>query len=203
MAEETTTTGQEAEAQAGASDATVNTEAVKPEQMIPKSRFDEVNKRLHALEAERAKDVKARDEAERKRLEDDQKWQDLYKKEAAAREERDAQIAAMQATQRQAATRASISKAAADFADPDDAWRFIDPDSLQVDDAGNVTNAKQVVDELAKSKPYLLKAAKPAPGVQPGPRPVGGGQVSDAEINAFAGQYNVMPRYVKQVTTGA
>jgi hypothetical protein len=59
--------------------------------------------------------------------------------------------------------RAEIRSAAASrLADPDDAFRFIDMNAIEVDDDGNVNRESltSALDELLTSKPYLSNAAQ-------------------------------------------
>jgi len=178
-----------------------NTEA-PAEHMIPKTRFDEVNKKLRELEAAQAKAAKEREEAERVRLVEQQKYQELYESERKRAADMESQVEQMREAQRRATVQASIRQAAqaAGFADPADAVQFIAEDALQVDEDGAVTNAQQLIDALAQSKPYLLAATKAAPGIQPGPKPTGRAEAhSDEEIRLFAARFGVRPEYVKQV----
>lgn len=82
-ASEATTQGQ-----APASTAAVpNTTETPAEHMIPKSRFDEVNEKLRKLEADAAKQAKAQQEADEKRLSEQQQWQQLADQRKAKVEE--------------------------------------------------------------------------------------------------------------------
>lgn len=90
-------------------------------------------------------------------------------KQAARVAELEAQIAQAQAdaqTQMEAANRRLIQSAlvaeatAAKFHKPEDAPRFVDMDALKVDDAGNVTGAKDAIKALAKEREYLVNTAK-------------------------------------------
>lgn len=178
-----------------------NTEA-PAEHMIPKSRFDEVSRKLRELEAAQAKVVQEREEAERVRLIEQQKYQELYESERKRAAEYESQMAQLRDEQRKAAIQTAIRQAAqaAGFADPADAMQFIAEDALQVDEDGAVTNAQQLIDALAQSKPYLLAETKAAPGIQPGPKPTGRAEAhSDEEIRLFAARFGVRPEYVKQV----
>lgn len=56
----------------------------------------------------------------------------------------------------------------AGFLNPADAYSLLDPNSVQVDDDGNVTGAADAVAALAKAKPYLLRA-KTAPNINAAP----------------------------------
>lgn len=57
--------------------------AAPAEPMIPKSRFDEVNKRLKEIEKQQAETAKAREEAERKAAEEQGNWRKLYEDQQA------------------------------------------------------------------------------------------------------------------------
>ena len=79
--------------------------------------------------------------------------------------ELEAQIAQAQAdaqAQMKAANRRLIQSAlvaeatAARFHKPEDAYRFVDMDALKVDDAGNVSGAKDAIKTLAKERSYLV-----------------------------------------------
>jgi hypothetical protein len=104
MTEETLTTQETPEQQPAtpqpepASPAEAQTTEQPPEQehMIPKSRFDEINTRLKKMESEAAKAAKAQAEAERKALEEQNKFQELYEKEKAEREKALAEMEALQ-----------------------------------------------------------------------------------------------------------
>ncbi|HBX22664.1 MAG TPA: scaffolding protein [Desulfotomaculum sp.] len=62
----------------------------------------------------------------------------------------------------------------AGFVDPADAVALVDKASVQVDDQGNVTGAKEAVETLAKAKPHLVGTGKP--GGSPGSLGNGGQQ---------------------------
>jgi len=66
------------------------------EHMIPKSRFDEINNELKRLKAEQDKAAKAQSEAERKALEEQNKYKELYEKEIQEREKAMAAVKAME-----------------------------------------------------------------------------------------------------------
>lgn len=67
-----------------------------------------------------------------------------------------------------------------DFADPSDAFRMLDVSTLEVDDSGRVQGLDAALQELAKSKPYLVKRNTPAYSPT---NPTGGAPgMSDADI---------------------
>lgn len=122
MADETTNTATETdatpEAQATANTAAepTQTETAPAEVMIPKTRFDQVNDRLKAIEAEAAKAKKAQADAETQALAEQGKYKELFEKQQA-------ELAAAQATaranelrllQRDAATEAKLPAALAE-----------------------------------------------------------------------------------------
>lgn len=203
MAEQDAGQGQpvaQGDSQLGAAPAAAENTGAPAEHMIPKARFDEVNKRLRELEAAAASAEKTREAAERKRMEEQQEFRELYETERQRAADMESQVTALRETQRQATIHANLRQAAqaAGFADPEDAVHFIAADQLQADESGAVANAKQMIEALAKSKPYLLATAQPAPGVQPGPKQAGTGAPSDAEVREFAARYGVRPEFVKQ-----
>lgn len=112
------------------------------------SDYDEVKskaERLDELEAEQQSDLeKAQTEAERLRQENEQ----LKQQEAASRRRRALERAAAEAK----------------FHDPADAAAQIDQDRLEVDDDGNVTNAGELVADLAERKQYLVRTDDGAGG---------------------------------------
>lgn len=84
-------------------------------------------------------------------------------KEKAAREKAEADSKAVLETANKRLVDAEIKVLAKDagFADVTDAVALIDRTSIQVDDQGNVTGAKEAVEALAKAKPHLLGEGKP------------------------------------------
>lgn len=63
--------------------ATQNTDTPPQEQTVPYARFKEVNDRLKALEDEQAKRQREQQEADEKRLAEQQQWQKLYESRKA------------------------------------------------------------------------------------------------------------------------
>jgi hypothetical protein len=82
MAEEQQAQAAQADAKgndkAATSAETKNTDTESPEITIPKHRYDEVSRKLKALEDERAKEVKEREQEDKKKLAAQQEWQKLY-----------------------------------------------------------------------------------------------------------------------------
>lgn len=173
MPDETTTTVPEGQTPATPPAGATQTETPPADVMIPKSRFDEVNKRLKELEATLSKTAKEREAADRAQLEEQKRFQELYESERKRAADLEARANTLAEERRQEKMHGSIRQAAqaVGFTDPEDAVRFMTPDALQVDDAGNVANARAVVESIAKNKPYLLGGSKPTPGVQAGPKP--------------------------------
>jgi len=67
------------------------------------------------------------------------------------------------------------------FADPSDAWRFVDLETLVVDDNDSVAGVDDALRALAESKPYLLGQKANQPKLAPTSLPTGGGQGETAE----------------------
>lgn len=93
---------------------------------------------------------KAADEAERKRLEDEGKWQELANKNAQTAEQ-----------YKTVALNAEIKAlaAAAGSVDPAAVAALIDKSGISVDDNLNVTGAESALNALKESKPYLFNSA--------------------------------------------
>lgn len=72
---------------------TVNTDTA--DHMIPKARFDEVNSRYRELLTQQEQAAKEREAAERKQLEEQNRFKELYEKEVAAREAAVAEMKAL------------------------------------------------------------------------------------------------------------
>jgi len=70
--------------------------------------------------------------------------------------------------------------AKANLNDPEDAYRMLDPATLDVDDSGRVSGLDEAIKELLKGKPYLLKQTS---NTYSPTNPAGGpGKQSDREI---------------------
>lgn len=69
------------------------------------------------------------------------------------------------------------------FADPDDAFRFLETEAVEWDANGNPTNIKALLDKLAKDKPYLLGGTA-ATGTAPIPRTPNGTQITREQFHA-------------------
>ena len=64
------------------------------------------------------------------------------------------------------------------FADPDDAWRFIDADAIETDEDGEPKNARKLLEDLLKAKPYLARPSGNSTNGGPPPSPKPNGAVS-------------------------
>lgn len=181
MADETTTTVAAWEQTADASAATENTgtAAAAPvsiadaEHMIPKSRFDEVNKKLRELE-------KAQTESERKAAEAQGHYKELWEKSQAdaAKAVADAQAA------KQETLRLRVTAQVPGFPA---AWA----DRLRGEtEEDMLTDAKALM--AAMPKPAAPNAnGAPGDGSKPTP-----GQLNDVERAEIAAIYNVNPKYM-------
>ena len=119
-----------------------------------KERMGQLTARAKAAERRLAEIAAAQEEAERKALEEQERFKDLYEKERAAREK--------EATARKedaVRSRFLIAAAKAGIVDPDVA--FVVAKSLPgfgavaIDDEGRVTGVDELVEALVKDKPYL------------------------------------------------
>lgn len=127
-----------------------------------------IGARLKEARQQWEKDQKdAAETAEAEKRGDYEKALAREREKAAAAEER---AAATERTARERIVRSEIRSVATElkFADPADAWRFVNPDDVTVSDAGEPTNVTALVEKLAKEKPYLVGAVPqggaPIPG---------------------------------------
>lgn len=89
-------------------------------------------------------------------------------KQAKRAAELEAQLAAMQAAQREQIVRYEVMLRAANrnVVDPEAAVKLIDLSSLEFDEEGKPTNIDKALDALLKHKPYLVKSeAAPPPNM--------------------------------------
>lgn len=187
MPDEATTTQASAapavaeQAQADASAATKNTEPTSAEQMIPKSRFDEVNNRLKAIEAESVKAAKAAQDAETKRLAEEGKYKELFEKQQAdlLAAQQVAKANELRLLQRDAATKTNLPAALADR---------LKGETLEE----MVADAQSILDALPKpTAPNINANAGMGGGL-------GAGQLTEAQINEQAVRMGVNPKLLKQ-----
>lgn len=75
------------------------------------------------------------------------------------RDEAVARATTIEQESRQRVLRADIKLTAAElkFHDPDDAYLYIDPKAIEVDDDGTPKNVKSLLEALVKAKPHLVK----------------------------------------------
>ena len=118
-------------------------------------------KAAQARLAELEKAEKKRKEAElsdKERLEGEiQELKDAQTKAEQTATDREAQV-------KQRLIRAEVRIVATElgFTDPSDAYKVADLSSVEIDDEGQVTGVKKVLEKLAKDKPYLLQAGSAA-----------------------------------------
>lgn len=155
MAEDTATTD---DAQAG-------DQTTEPEQTVPYSRFEQVNRKAKEAAAETAA-LRKETEQLRRAIEERESAGlpelDQMKKRAEKLEqerdqlarERDEATKAVQRSKRERMVQAAAQ--AQNFADPSDASAFVDLDSIE-----DERDAERAVKALAKQKAHLLKAAEP------------------------------------------
>jgi hypothetical protein len=187
MADETITT--QADQQPAATPATVTTPpagALNPEpsqeaHMIPKARFDEVNKKLKEMERAAAESDKARVLAEQTALAEQGKFKELYEAEKAEREKATTEMKKLH----QANLRREVAQTVG--LPPALASRLVG----------------ETEEELtADAKTLLATLPTPqAPNLNGGAgggdrRPAGAAMRSEAERVEFAARYNLDPRFV-------
>ncbi len=105
-------------------------------------------------ESKRANDLQAKiDEYEKAQLGEKERLE-------RERDEANAKAVKAEATARERLIRAEVRIVANElgFADPSDAWRFLDISSIELDDDGEPKDVKPSLEKLLKDKPYLAKA---------------------------------------------
>lgn len=160
-------------------------EAPKPENMVPQSRFNEVNRNYRKLQKE-LDEIKAnQQEREQAELAEKEEWKTLYEntqqelsslRETVTIREREAQ-------QERAYTGLVLAAANKGYATPEDVRNFISLEAVQFDDEGLPVNIDNLVESLAIDKPYLLGGGGSGPTGQSGtpkdPVPRGTGEQAD------------------------
>jgi hypothetical protein len=104
--------------------------------------------------------------AKAKKEADDESKSELEKEKAAReRAEAEGKSALAKANERLINAEIKIAAQISGFVDPGDAVALVDRTNVQVDDAGNITGAKEAVEALAKAKPHLIgKGSKSSVG---------------------------------------
>lgn len=188
---ETQPTGEQAatetpEAQTPAVAQTTDTGA--SEHMIPKARFDELNARAKAAEAELKKLQKAQTDAERKRAEEQGKFEDLYKDTQAKLEAAESAAREAEEKARQAELSSLRSKIAAKHKLPDLLAERLRGDTEEEIEA----DAKALAETLPKA--IVSTATDAQAGVNTRtPTPT----ISDEEIQEQAAVYGVNAQFLK------
>lgn len=118
-------------------------------------------------------------EAELKKRED----ADLSETEKLRKQLADAEAKSTKAEKdrQETLSRAVIEREAAKlrFTDPADAWKLLDAARIDYGTDGTPTNARALLEDLAKAKPYLTGAGKPAPLPGGGATPSSGVSMDD------------------------
>lgn len=165
-----------------------------------------VGELLKGLGVEKADDLKALVDAARKsesdKLSETEKAQKriegLEKAIETAKAEAKAAIEA--ANEKLLQSQVLVAAQSIGFVDPADAWLYLDRGRIKTDEAGNFGGIEEMLKEVAKAKPHLVKPqANGTLGAVPGPRGAGQKTVADEQdVNEFAAIYGVNPRYVKK-----
>jgi hypothetical protein len=150
------------------------------EPMIPKSRFDEVNNRLKAIEDENKKAAKLAQDAEAKRLADEGKYKELYDKQQAELQtaQAEAKAAAVKLMQRDIAAKTNLPLPLAER------LRGETADEMEAD-------AKAILAALPKPAAPNINANSGAGGAP------AAGQMDDAKKQQMADKYGIDPRYIQ------
>lgn len=157
----------------GANDGNNNSNDGKGEIMIPKSRFDEVNKGYQELKTWKEEQEAKAKEAEAKKLEEEGKYKELLEKEKAEKEN----LAKSLERQRKIdAVKTEAIKRGANNADV--VVKLLDLDSIKLSEDGSVDNEAIVksFDSLVESDAYLFGGSKPKNIGGEGGAPDGGSQ---------------------------
>jgi len=122
-----------------------------------KERMGQLTARAKAAERRLSEIAAAQEEAERKALEEQERYKDLYEKERSAREKE-----AVGRKEDAIRSRFLIAAAKAGIIDPDVAFvvakSLPDFGSVAMDDEGRITGVDELVETLVKDKPYLVSA---------------------------------------------
>lgn len=142
------------------------TQPEKVETSIPYERFKEVNEKKKAAEEKLAAFEAAQKAQTEKKLKEDGELQKLIEtKDAELKKiQSDFEMHKVKINEIKIEHAIEILAAQSGAADVKDIARLIDRDKISIDDTGAVKNAKEAIEALKESKPYLFAAAK-APGV--------------------------------------
>lgn len=112
----------------------------------------------------------------------------------------DAQTAMDAANEKLLKSQVQLTAQSLGFVDPSDAILYIDKTKVKVDDAGNFSGIEEMLKEIAKAKPHLVKptaggviGAQPAPHGAPKSPPE---PANEDEAKEFAAVYGVNAKYV-------
>jgi hypothetical protein len=161
---------------------------------------------LKGLGLEKAEDLKALVEAARKsesdKLSEAEKAQkkiaDLQKAIEQAKAE--AKTASEAANEKLLTSQVLVAAQTIGFIDPADAMLYLDRGKVKVDEAGNFTGIEEMLKEIVKAKPHLVKPQAGALGAVPSPRGKGATTPQEAEqdLQEFAAVYGLNPKYLKK-----
>ena len=125
-------------------------EGVKSEQSVPYERFQEVVRKRNEIEAKLAELLKEKKDAETKTLEEQKKFEELYKKASEELEQTKKNY------EDEMIKNALIIEATKyKIIDVDAVYKLIDKSSLKVN-GNTVENLKEAIEKLIKEKPYLV-----------------------------------------------
>ena len=125
-------------------------EGVKSEQSVPYERFQEVVRKRNEIEAKLAELLKEKKDAETKTLEEQKKFEELYKKASEELEQTKKNY------EDEMIKNALIIEATKyKIIDVDAVYKLIDKSSLKVN-GNTVENLKEAIEKLIKEKPYLI-----------------------------------------------
>ena len=156
--------------------------------------LDRVRKALADANKEAAARRKKLEALEKAEADRQQAQMSELEKAQAKLAELEKRAAEAEAGKRQALIRAAVIARATvqGFREPEDVLRFLDAGAVQITDDGQVTNADDLLQKLAKAKPYLLQPTGTVGATNPG-RGQGTGESDEARrARLFGGGGSVL-----------
>lgn len=120
-----------------------------------------LNRERGSLREEVEADVRKQleSDAQKKKAEDEGEYKPLYDKakdEITALKNEISELKS-QVNHEKVRGRVMLEAGRLNFVDPNDVWGFINMDDVEYDDAGEPTNVQEILGDLSKTKPYLVK----------------------------------------------
>ena len=162
------------------------------ENMVPQSRFNEVNSKYRELQTRLDELETEKGEREKAELAQKEEWRTLYEQSQDELTTLRTSLVQAEAEQRLERAYGKMVAVAANkgYANPDDVRNFIGLDIVEFDETGQPINIDTLVESLAVDKPYLLGGGGQIPRGQTGtpkdPTPNGiGGRADEKRADDF------------------